>query len=82
MELMSNLIESISMGPFGSDVKVEYFTEKGIPFLSGENLTSIKMNDRNLKYFPEEKAEKLSKAIVYPGDIVVTHRGTLGQLSY
>lgn len=82
MELMSNLIESISMGPFGSDVKVKYFTNKGIPFLSGENLTSVKMNDRNLKYFPEERATKLSKAIVYPGDIVVTHRGTLGQLSY
>lgn len=79
---MKSLIKSISMGPFGSDVKVEYLVDKGVPFLDGSNLTSVKMNGDNLRFVTREKADSLQNALVHPGDIVVTHRGTIGQISY
>lgn len=79
---MESLIDSISMGPFGSDVKVKYFKSSGVPFLSGQNVSTVKMNDSNLKYVTVEKAQTLKKALAHPGDIVITHRGTLGQVSY
>ena len=55
MVKMSSLIESISMGPFGSDVKVEYMVDSGVPFLDGSNLVSVRMNDDSLKYVTREK---------------------------
>ena len=39
---ISTLIEEISMGPFGSDFKVDNFVEYGIPVLNGSNLSGIK----------------------------------------
>ena len=79
---MESLIKSISMGPFGSDVKVEYMRDDGVPIIDGSNLTGIKMNWDNYRYLDKERAEKLKSSIAHKGDIVVTHRGTLGQISY
>ena len=79
---MESLIKSISMGPFGSDVKVEYMRDDGVPIIDGSNLTGIKMNWDNYRYLDKERAEKLKSSVAHKGDIVVTHRGTLGQISY
>lgn len=79
---MSSLIDEISMGPFGSDIKVEYFVDKGFPVLNGSNLSSIKLVENDLKFVTIEKALSLKKAIASRGDIVITHRGTLGQISF
>ena len=56
---MESLIKSISMGPFGSDVKVEYMRDDGVPIIDGSNLTGIKMNWDNYRYLDKERAEKL-----------------------
>lgn len=79
---MESLIESISMGPFGSDVKVEYMQATGIPVIDGSNLTGIRMNENNLRFMSQEKVEPLKKSLAHIGDIIVTHRGTLGQIAY
>ncbi len=79
---MSSLIDSISMGPFGSDVKVEYMVNEGVPFLDGSNLALPRMNVDSLKFVTREKADSLKNALAHPNDIVVTHRGTIGQISF
>ncbi len=79
---LSSVIEVISMGPFGSDIKVDNFISEGIPVLNGSNLTSHKLVENSFKYVSLEKANKLGKANAFRGDIVITHRGTLGQVSY
>ena len=79
---MNSLIKSISMGPFGSDVKVEYMGNVGVPIIDGSNLTSIKMNMNSYRFLDKDRVKKLDAALAHKGDIVVTHRGTLGQLSY
>ncbi len=70
------------MGPFGSDIKVENFVDEGVPVLNGSNLTKHKLVEDGFKYVTAEKAKSFKKAIAKRGDIVVTHRGTLGQISF
>ncbi|WP_226065039.1 restriction endonuclease subunit S [Kaistella polysaccharea] len=79
---LSSVIDVISMGPFGSDIKVDNFISHGIPVLNGSNLTSHKLVENSFKYVSLEKANKLGKANAFRGDIVITHRGTLGQVAY
>jgi type I restriction enzyme S subunit len=77
-----DLIDEISMGPFGSNIKVDNFIESGIPVLNGSNLTDHKLVENSFKYISTEKANSLGKANAKRGDIVITHRGTLGQVSH
>ena len=79
---LREIIEEISMGPFGSDIKVDNYISEGVPVLNGSNLEGTKLNENSFNYVSEEKAITLKKANAKRGDIVITHRGTLGQISY
>lgn len=80
--LISDLIDEISMGPFGSNIKVECFVDNGVPVLNGSNLDGFELSENAFRYVTEEKADSLKKANAHKGDIVITHRGTLGQIVY
>ena len=79
---IADLLDEISMGPFGSNIKKECFVETGVPVLNGSNLTGIALNDDEFRYVTEEKADSLGTANDHRSDVVVTHRGTLGQISF
>ena len=79
---MDELIEEISMGPFGSDVKKEFYVDNGVPILNGSNLQGFKIQEDSFGYLTKEKADSLKKCNAHRGDIIVTHRGTLGQIVY
>lgn len=79
---IKDLISEISMGPFGSNIKVECLVDSGIPVLNGSNLTGFALNDSSFRYVTEEKANSLGKANAHRGDVVITHRGTLGQIAF
>lgn len=77
---ISELIDEIAMGPFGSNIKVECFVDDGIPVLNGSNLNGFFLTEDSFRYVTEEKADSLGRANAHRGDIVITHRGTLGQI--
>ncbi len=79
---ISELIDEIAMGPFGSNIKVECFVDEGIPVLNGSNLEGYELSEKSFRYVTEEKADSLNKANAHKGDVVITHRGTLGQIVY
>ena len=79
---ISDITKEISMGPFGSDIKVSNFVRKGVPVLSGKNVAEQKLRDGFKNFVTSAKAKSLKKAVATRGDIVVTHRGTIGQISY
>lgn len=79
---ISDLISEISMGPFGSNIKVECFVDAGIPVLNGSNLDGFALKEDSFRYVTEEKADSLGKANAHKGDVVITHRGTLGQIVF
>ena len=74
---ISDLISEISMGPFGSNIKVECFVDDGIPVLNGSNLEGFVLKEDSFRYVTEEKADSLGRANARKGDVVITHRGTL-----
>lgn len=79
---IDSVISEISMGPFGSDIKVSNFVAEGIPVLSGLNVRNERLTDSFANFVTHAKARSLKKAVARRGDIVITHRGTLGQISY
>ena len=79
---VAEVIEEISMGPFGSNIKVDNFIDSGVPVLNGSNLQGFKLNEDSFNYVSQEKADSLGKANAHRGDVVITHRGTLGQIIY
>lgn len=79
---VDQIIKDISMGPFGSDIKVSNFVSEGVPVLNGYNVSGHKLLDTYSNYVTSEKARSLKKAVAKKGDIVITHRGTIGQISF
>jgi len=69
----------VSMGPFGSRITRNNFVASGVPVIRGNNLTDG-FSDDGFVYLTPEKADELRSANAFPGDIVFTHRGTLGQV--
>lgn len=79
---ISSLVDEIAMGPFGSNIKVECFVNRGVPVLNGSNLEGFELTENIFRYVTHEKADSLKRANARRGDVIVTHRGTLGQIVY
>ena len=79
---VADLIDEIAMGPFGSNIKVSCFVDSGVPVLNGSNLEGFSLSEKAFRYVSKEKADSLNKANAHRGDIVITHRGTLGQIVF
>ncbi|RXZ00943.1 restriction endonuclease subunit S [Fictibacillus sp. S7] len=65
---------SLSIGPFGSNLKVADYKDRGIPLIFVRNIRS---SDYNLgtKFITEEKAQELKAHTVTAGDVLVTKMG-------
>ena len=79
---VGEVIDEIAMGPFGSNIKVECYVPSGVPVLNGSNLTGFTLTEETFNYVTPEKADSLKRAVASRGDIIITHRGTLGQIVY
>ncbi|MCZ7356571.1 MAG: restriction endonuclease subunit S [Candidatus Methanoperedens sp.] len=71
---------SIAMGPFGSNITKNNFLPSGVPVIRGANLNSDRFNEAEFVFISEAKADSLKSSNAFPKDIVITHRGTLGQV--
>lgn len=80
IDLKSNDKSAIAMGPFGSNIKAENFVSFGVPVIRGTNLNFDKYVGGEFVFLNEEKANELKGSNCKPGDLVFTHRGTIGQV--
>ena len=78
---IGDLAEKIAMGPFGSNIKVSTFVPYGVPIISGNHLRGYFLEEPSYNYITEEHAERLKNSVVYPGDVVFTHAGNIGQVA-
>jgi type I restriction enzyme S subunit len=76
---LGEMSSRVAMGPFGSNIKTDNFVEIGVPVIRGGNLVDGFIDERFV-YLTDEKADELRNSNAFPGDIVITHRGTLGQV--
>ncbi|MFH1244206.1 MAG: N-6 DNA methylase [bacterium] len=81
-ERVENLAERVGIGPFGSSIKVETFVKTGIPIISGQHLNHFFLEDLDYNFITEEHARRLRNSIVKRGDIILTHAGNIGQVSF
>ena len=78
-QIKSPTKSAFSMGPFGSRIKAENFVSSGVPVIKGRNLNGD-LNRSSFDFLTSEKAAELSTSIARRLDLVITHRGTLGQV--
>jgi type I restriction enzyme, S subunit len=76
---LGSLCVRVAMGPFGSDITTDNFVDHGVPVVRGGNLKNGFIDDR-FAYVTDAKADALRNANAFAQDIVITHRGTLGQV--
>lgn len=68
-------------GPFGSELTSRDYVAEGVPVIRGNNLVGPgKFLDDDFVYVSDEKAASLRSNTAYPGDLIFTQRGTLGQV--
>lgn len=72
---------SLVGGPFGSNLTTRDYVEQGVPVIRGSNLPDDReFSTDDCVFVSAEKANALQSNTAYPGDLVFTQRGTLGQV--
>lgn len=66
---------ALSIGPFGSNLKVSDYREEGVPLVFVRNIRSGQYGGSSTKYVSEQKANQLVAHSVDPGDVVITKMG-------
>lgn len=79
---IEDVAEKVAMGPFGSSIKIATFVDNGIPVISGNHLRECRLQDNTYNYITPEHADKLKNANVFRGDVIFTHAGNIGNVSY
>ena len=80
---IKEIADKVAMGPFGSSIKVDTFVSEGVPIISGQHLHGFRVDDEpGFNFISPGHAQQLANANVQHGDIVFTHAGNIGQVSY
>lgn len=66
---------SLTIGPFGSNLKVSDYAESGVPLVFVRDIRRHDFGGPDTKYVSKEKAREIAAHSVYPGDLLVTKMG-------
>jgi type I restriction enzyme S subunit len=75
LEKLSKKKDAIVSGPFGSNLKVSDYKEKGVPILRLQNVGKGKFINKSIKFITKEKADELKYHSYKSGDIVLAKLG-------
>jgi type I restriction enzyme S subunit len=78
--IASSSRNAIVGGPFGSDLVSNDYVDDGVPVIRGQNMGNRWVSG-SFAFVSPTKAASLEANLAHPGDIVITQRGTLGQVS-
>lgn len=59
--------------------KTSDYVKIGVPFIMANDLKNGKVDYRNCNFITKEKAKTLIKGFAKPGDVLLTHKGTMGR---
>ena len=78
-DLASSDDSAIAIGPFGSRMKADNYTEAGVSVVRGQNLTDSGRVEGNFVYVSENFAKEMGSSNLNENDIVLPHRGAIGR---
>ena len=81
-EPLASNVEEMFIGPFGSALKNNCFVapDEGFCMVYEQKHAIQKTMDVETRYVDEKKYKELKRFTVYPGDIIVSCRGTIGEV--
>jgi type I restriction enzyme M protein len=77
---LSEITDRILCGPFGTAIKSSAYTKDGIPFIRITNIKLGEFDSSNLVYISEEDSKRLASYRLRGGDLIISQRGTLGNV--
>ena len=82
-EVQAGTKNATAAGPFGSKLTRRHYVEAGVPVIRGSNMGSGStwFRDRDFVFVSPEYANTLESSWARPGDVLITQRGTLGQVA-
>ena len=78
--MLENSSNSMKVGPFGSALSGSDFTDEG-KWVYNQRVVLDKNFSENTTFISEEKYREMRGFSVYPGDILITTRGTIGKVA-
>ena len=79
-EIAAQVRNALVGGPFGSNLVSADYVDAGVPVIRGQNMGG-RWVAGEFAYVTDAKADSLEANLARPGDIILTQRGTLGQVS-
>jgi type I restriction enzyme S subunit len=80
-EVASRARYAVTGGPFGSKLGTKDYIARGVPVIRGTNLAvGGGFRDSDFVFVSDAKADTMLSCLAHRGDILVTQRGTLGQV--
>lgn len=71
---------STQIGPFGKALTPDAYVSSGVPLLRGVNVNNGRYHDDDYVFISDADADRLSKFESFPGDVLLVHKGSLGQI--
>ena len=75
VQLESSIANALTIGPFGSNLKVPDYRTEGVPLIFVRNVRSRSFNMNDGKFVSVEKAQELATHTARAGDVLVTKMG-------
>jgi len=79
-EVAANHDGAIAIGPFGSSMKSDDYTDDGVPVVRGNNLVGKPGFYGDFVFVPTTITDRFQRCLVRPGDLVFPHRGAIGEV--
>lgn len=73
------LCEPLDGNHGGMHPKNSDYVKKGVPFIMANNLSNGNIDLENCYFITEKQAASLKKGISHPGDVLLTHKATIGR---
>lgn len=72
---------AIAIGPFGSAMKADLYAPAGVPVIRGTNISATRAWEGGWVFVPEHVATRLSRSTAHANDLVLPHRGAIGEVA-
>ena len=79
---LGEISADIQTGPFGSQLHMSDYSEKGIPVVMPKDMINGKITEENIERVTDNHVKRLNRYIISSGNILYARRGDVGKCVY